>query len=268
MRCSLPCKGAVFAHRCERPLAADMNESERRSRASPRSRLAWEAGSEGGAPAARSSGRVSRKVVLLVSLPARERTSVRTSMGSTAARPQPERAADEALSPRFGLGFALIAACTKNRYAGHGTSGVPWRSSASPRVLFAPSALGRGSGRGERVEPVVPFAGHFHVAVVERGSTSHLSLSGEFDIAGVGRVEDALDAVFRPPRPRQVLFDLRALTFLDAAGLRTILRANERARTAAVELRVVRPRGPANRVFTVTRAGAELRMVDDPAGIA
>jgi anti-sigma B factor antagonist len=114
----------------------------------------------------------------------------------------------------------------------------------------------------------VPFAGHFRVAVVERGSTSHLSLSGEFDIAGVGRVEDALDGVLRPPRPKQVLFDLRGLTFLDSEGLRTILRANERARTAAVELRVVRPRGPANRVFTVTRAGAELNMVDDPAGIA
>jgi anti-anti-sigma factor len=115
---------------------------------------------------------------------------------------------------------------------------------------------------------VVPFAGHFRVAVVERGSTSHLSLSGEFDIAGVGRVEDALDGVFQAPRPRQVLFDLRGLTFLDAAGLRTILQANERARAAAVELRVVRPRGPANRVFTLTRAGMELRMVDDPEGMA
>ena len=95
-----------------------------------------------------------------------------------------------------------------------------------------------------------------------------MSLSGEFDIAGVGRVEDALDGVFRPPRPKRVLFDLRGLTFLDAAGLRTILRANERARTAAVELCVVRPRGLANRVFTLTRAGAELCMLDDPAGIA
>jgi anti-sigma B factor antagonist len=114
----------------------------------------------------------------------------------------------------------------------------------------------------------VLFAGHFRVAVVESGWTSQLSLSGEFDIAGVGRVEDALDSVFQAPLPRQVLFDLRGLTFLDAAGLRTILQANERARAAAVELRVVRPRGPANRVFTLTRAGVELSMVDDPEGMA
>jgi anti-anti-sigma factor len=123
-------------------------------------------------------------------------------------------------------------------------------------------------GGGERVEPVVPFADRFHVAVVKWGSISHLWLSGEFDLAGVGHVEDALEAVFRPPSPRQVIVDLRGLTFLDAAGLRTILRADERARAAAVELLVVRPRGLANRVFTLTRAGAELRMVDERSGVA
>jgi anti-sigma B factor antagonist len=114
----------------------------------------------------------------------------------------------------------------------------------------------------------VLFADGFDVAVVEWGSTSNLSLSGEFDIAGVGRVEAALDRIFQAPRPRQIVFDLRGLTFLDAAGLGTILRANDRALAAAVELLIVRPRGPANRVFTLTCAGAELSMVDDPAGIA
>jgi hypothetical protein len=45
--------------------------------------------------------------------------------------------------------------------------------------------------------------------------------------------------------------------------LRTILRANERARAGALELVVVRPRGTAGRVFSLTRVGEELRMVDD-----
>ena len=123
-------------------------------------------------------------------------------------------------------------------------------------------------GEGERVELVVPFADRFRVAVVERGSTCQLWLSGEFDLAGVGRVEDALDGIFRAPRQRKLVVDLRGLTFLDAAGLRTILRADERARAAAVELLVVRPRGLANRVFTLTRAGAQLSMVDEPAVLA
>jgi anti-sigma B factor antagonist len=136
---------------------------------------------------------------------------------------------------------------------------------ASPRVLFAPSALGHGSGGGERVDPVVPSAGHFQLGVEEWASTSRLWLSGEFDLAVVGRVEDALERIFQAPRPKQVVVDLRELTFLDAAGLGTIFQANQRARDAAVELLVVRPRGLVNRIFTLTRAGVELSIVDRPA---
>lgn len=96
----------------------------------------------------------------------------------------------------------------------------------------------------------------------------YLRLMGEFDLAAVGRVENALDRVFQAPTTRRIVFDLRRLIFMDAAGLRTILRANERARAGAFELVVVRPRGTANRVFTLTRAGLELSMVDEPEVVA
>jgi anti-sigma B factor antagonist len=96
----------------------------------------------------------------------------------------------------------------------------------------------------------------------------YLRVMGEFDLAAVGRVENALDRVFQAPTTRRIVVDLRRLTFMDAAGLQTILRANERARAGAVELVVVRPRGTANRVFTLTRAGLELSMVDEPEVVA
>ena len=86
---------------------------------------------------------------------------------------------------------------------------------------------------------------------------------GDFDLAAVARVENALGRVFEGSATSRVVFDLRRLTFLDLSGLRTILRANERARAGALELVVVRPRGTAGRVFTLTRVGEELRMVDD-----
>jgi anti-anti-sigma factor len=108
------------------------------------------------------------------------------------------------------------------------------------------------------------LADRFQLAVDEWGSTSYVRLMGEFDLAAVGRVENALHRVFEAPATRRIVFDLRRLTFLDGAGLRTILRANEGARGGACELVVVRPRGTANRVFTLTRAGEELRMVDEP----
>jgi anti-anti-sigma factor len=113
----------------------------------------------------------------------------------------------------------------------------------------------------------LPQYGHFHLSFEEAGSTSHLQLTGEFDLSAVGPVENALDHVFRAPVPRRLVFDLRYLDFLDGAGLQTILKANERARSAALELVVVRPRGLASRIFTLTRAGESLSMVDDP-GVA
>ncbi len=100
--------------------------------------------------------------------------------------------------------------------------------------------------------------GHF-------GSTSQVLLAGEFDLAGVTEVESALDRVFRAPTPSRVVFDLRRLSFLDGAGLRTILRANQRALAAAVELVVVRPQGVTNRVFTLTRAAEQLNIIDERA---
>jgi anti-sigma B factor antagonist len=115
----------------------------------------------------------------------------------------------------------------------------------------------------ERVEPAVPFADHFQLAVEEQGCTVFLRPMGDFDLAAVGRVENAIGRVLEVAATSRVVFDLRRLTFLDSSGLRTILRANERARAGALELVVVRPRGAANRVFTLTRVGEELRMVDD-----
>lgn len=106
--------------------------------------------------------------------------------------------------------------------------------------------------------------GHFHLTVDESGGGLHVRLVGEFDCDAVGRVEQALDRAFRGPARRPVIIDLRHLTFLDAAGLLTILRANERARAGALPLVLARPRGMANRIFTLTRAGKELNLVDEP----
>ena len=101
------------------------------------------------------------------------------------------------------------------------------------------------------------------VTVREFRSTLHLRLAGEFDIAGVPAVENALARLDQAPAPRRVVFDLRGLTFLDIAGLRTILGTDARGRAEEFEVVVVRPRGTVNRVFTLTHAGEQLSMVDD-----
>ncbi len=116
---------------------------------------------------------------------------------------------------------------------------------------------------GESVSPR-PLArgGHpFRLGVRRDGTTLDLRLTGMFDWRCVGRVEAALER-FAGEQTRRVVFDLRALGSLDMAGLRTLLRANERARTERFEVIVVRPTGSVNRIFTLTRAGEELTFVD------
>lgn len=138
-----------------------------------------------------------------------------------------------------------------------------------PEGQFAPSALLVVVCRkGAREEPVVRPEGHFQLSLKESGEMSHLRLVGELDRAAAGRVERVLDHVFRAPPAKQVVIDLRLLTFLDTWGLLTLLRAHERARACALELVVARPRGIANRVFTLTRAGEVLSMVDAPETLA
>ncbi len=102
------------------------------------------------------------------------------------------------------------------------------------------------------------------LAVDESDSTLRLRLTGEFDKAGVGAVEQALGRLSEAHAPRRVVFDLRGLGFLGVAGLRTILRTDAQGKAAAFEVVVVRPRGRANRVFTLTRAGERLSIVDEP----
>lgn len=123
------------------------------------------------------------------------------------------------------------------------------------------SAAGQLAAAGPR-----PRSGHpFRLGVEQDGGTLYLHLAGEFEWECVGRVEAALERVSKA-HTRRVVFDLEALSFLDVAGLRMLLRAHERARTEPFDVIVVRPRGLVNRVFTLTRAGRELTMVDGVPG--
>ena len=106
-----------------------------------------------------------------------------------------------------------------------------------------------------------PPPGNFEARTGRYAGTLLLRLTGEFDLSNIGRVEVALERGLTPDT-RLVLFDLADVTFLDLAGLALLLRANERARHEAFEVQVVVPTGNARRVFSLTRAGTELTMLD------
>ncbi len=98
--------------------------------------------------------------------------------------------------------------------------------------------------------------------VEQAGGTLYLRLSGEFDRACTRRVEAALARA--AALTRRVVFDLRGLSFLDIAGLKTILGANERSFSQPFDVVVVRPRGLASRIFTLTHLAEHLTLVDRP----
>jgi anti-sigma B factor antagonist len=101
----------------------------------------------------------------------------------------------------------------------------------------------------------------FSLASERDGTTVCLTLAGELDRGAIGQVEGALETARELPL-KHVVLDLSALTFLDVAGLRTILKVHRRAQAEAFDVTVIRPRGLANRVFTLTRAGEILSMAD------
>jgi len=71
-------------------------------------------------------------------------------------------------------------------------------------------------------------------------SKALIALSGELDMGAVDAAEARLrDAIER--RPRRLVVDLSAVTFVDSTGIRLLLRANELCRAGGVELSLSRP---------------------------
>ena len=104
---------------------------------------------------------------------------------------------------------------------------------------------------------------YFSLEVQRDGTTLGLRLAGEFDWAVCGHLDGALQQALGPPT-EQIIFDLSALEFLDAAGLAAIVQASEEAHEKQMNVTVVRPRGRANGIFALTGADERLAMISQP----
>jgi anti-anti-sigma factor len=92
-------------------------------------------------------------------------------------------------------------------------------------------------------------------------------LAGEFDLAAVPQFEDAIAGV-EAGGPPAIVIDLSALTFMDSSGLRALVTADDRARTAGRRLAIV-PGPPAvRRVFEITQLDGKLDLVEDVSAVS
>lgn len=79
---------------------------------------------------------------------------------------------------------------------------------------------------------------YLSVAVIDRHDATVLTLSGELDMASSPKLEQALERI-QPHKRSQVVLDLGRVEFVDVAGLRVLLGAEQRARKLGIRLILV-----------------------------
>ncbi|HTW18354.1 MAG TPA: STAS domain-containing protein [Nocardioides sp.] len=89
------------------------------------------------------------------------------------------------------------------------------------------------------------------------GPWTVVEVRGEMDVQAEPLVRDVLSA-----EATCVVFDLRAVTFLDASGLRVLLDVRRRAVEVGGRVRLVAPSRPVRRILTLTRTDRLFLTVD------
>jgi anti-sigma B factor antagonist len=95
--------------------------------------------------------------------------------------------------------------------------------------------------------------------------TALIQLRGELDIATAPEVAEILDGLASAESGvRHVVVDLRGLTFMDARGVRALLRQKDNAQQNRQNLAVVRGREAIQRLLALTGVEELLVLVDYP----
>jgi anti-sigma B factor antagonist len=95
--------------------------------------------------------------------------------------------------------------------------------------------------------------------------TALIQLRGELDIATAPHVADVVDGLGSAQGGvRHVVIDLRGLSFMDARGLRELIRQRDNAQQNRQNLAVVRGRKAIERLLALTAVEELLVLADDP----
>ena len=96
---------------------------------------------------------------------------------------------------------------------------------------------------------------------------TRLVLAGELDIASAEDLEKQLAAA-EVDAPATLVLDLRRVEFIDSTGIRTLMAADERARSQGRRLAMVRGPNAVARILAVTQLDQHLEIVDDPDAVS
>jgi anti-sigma B factor antagonist len=96
-----------------------------------------------------------------------------------------------------------------------------------------------------------------------QADTARMTVAGELDIATVGQLEAEISAVLARG-VRELVLDLRGLTFIDSSALRLFIVLNDRAAGEDWRLSLIRPAGQALSIFQISGAEEHLPFIEDP----
>ncbi|WP_225858932.1 STAS domain-containing protein [Streptomyces albicerus] len=132
----------------------------------------------------------------------------------------------------------------------------PRRAIALPSFLERPLRWAMGTHHNT-------FGLHHHVA----GDTLVLQPHGELDAWADQELSPRMAALLDRPRDRavaQVVVDLGGVTFLDAGGLRLLIRLRNRTSGNGTALRLVRTPAKVRRLLRLTRLDRTFTLLDEP----
>jgi anti-anti-sigma factor len=104
----------------------------------------------------------------------------------------------------------------------------------------------------------------FRCEVTRTGERTWLHVAGELDLDSCEHVEREL-ADLRAGGSRDLVLDLRGLTFMDSTGLRLVIRWHAAAREKDFGFAIVPGPEVVQRVFRLTGMEGELRVAEPPA---
>lgn len=118
---------------------------------------------------------------------------------------------------------------------------------------------------GTAADPHAEYPGAFIARSHDVGACIVVTLAGELDLATVPAAESELARTER--ETAFVLLDLRAVTFMDSAGLHMVMHAARRLAERNGRLVLVDGPRTVHRIFEVTGTIDHLEIVDDPGEI-
>jgi anti-sigma B factor antagonist len=101
------------------------------------------------------------------------------------------------------------------------------------------------------------------VSTEQHPGQTRVALTGELDIASADGLEQQLEAA-EVDSPAILVLDLRRLEFIDSTGLRTLVSADERARSQGRRMAVICGPNAVARILEVTQLDQRLEILDDP----